>query len=62
MANDVSAWLAHAVADAKVRKLPELEPLLESLSASLQALREADTEFGHPAIPPDPPSPNPDSQ
>ena len=57
MAADVSTWLARAVADAKARQLPELEPLLESLSKSLQALRDADTEFHHPAILPDPEPP-----
>ena len=69
MVHDVSAWLAAAVADAKARNLPGLEPLLEGLSKSLQALRDADTEFGHPAIPfdsdpeaaPQPPIPDPRS-
>lgn len=51
MAHDVSAWLAGAVADARARKLPALEPLLESLAKSLQALRDADAEFRHPAAP-----------
>ena len=60
MSNQVSAWLAGAVADAKVRNLPELEPLLESLSKSLQGLRDADAEFGHPATP-DPRTPSPDA-
>jgi hypothetical protein len=59
MANDVSAWLAGAVADAKARHLTELEPLLESLSKSLQALRDADREFHHPALLSDPDSPIP---
>lgn len=58
MSHDVSAWLAHAVADARARNLPELEPLLESLSKSVQALRDADAEFGHPAILTNPRSPN----
>ena len=49
MSPAVSAWLARAVADARARNLPELEPLLESLARSLQALRDADSEFGHPA-------------
>ena len=49
MSPAVSAWLARAVADAKARNLPQLEPLLESLAKSLQALRDADAEFGHPA-------------
>ena len=51
MRHDVSAWLASAIADARTRGLPELEPLLETLAKSLQALRDADTEFGHPAAP-----------
>lgn len=59
MPNEISAWLARAVADAKARKLPELEPLLESLSKSLQGLRDADVEFGHPATP-DSRTPGPD--
>lgn len=59
MSNEVSAWLARAVADAKARNLPELEPLLESLAKSLQGLRDADAEFGHPATP-DPQTPSPD--
>jgi hypothetical protein len=49
MSRDVSAWLARAVADAESRGLPELKPLLETLSRSLQALRDADREFHHPA-------------
>jgi hypothetical protein len=49
MSPDATAWLARAVADAKARQLPQLEPLLESLAQSLQALREADAEFAHPA-------------
>ena len=51
MAPEVSAWLARAVADAESRGLPELKPLLETLAKSLQALRDADAEFGHPAAP-----------
>ena len=49
MSPAVSAWLARAVADAKARHLPELEPLLQTLARSLQALRAADAEFDHPA-------------
>ena len=49
MSPEVSAWLARAVADAESRGLPELKPLLENLSRSLQALRDADDEFQHPA-------------
>jgi len=46
---DVAAWLARATADADARGLPQLRPLLESLARSMQALRDADGEFGHPA-------------
>ena len=49
MSPEVSARLASAVADAESRGLPELKPLLETLSRSLQALRDADREFRHPA-------------
>jgi hypothetical protein len=44
---DVPAWLAHAVDDADTRGLPALKPLLETLARSIQALRDADAEFGH---------------
>lgn len=50
MSAEVSAWLARAVADADTRNLPELRPLLEALSRSLEALRAADAEFRHPAL------------
>ena len=50
MPHDVSSWLAAAIADAESRGLPQLKPLLETLSRSLQALRNADAEFAHPAI------------
>jgi hypothetical protein len=62
MSPAVTAWLARAVADAKARDLPQLEPLLEALARSLQALRDADSEFVHPALPsadPQPPIPDP---
>jgi hypothetical protein len=49
---DVANWLARACADAESRGLPELKPLLETLARSTQALRDADAEFGHPALPP----------
>lgn len=49
MRGDVSAWLAAAIADARARGLPELEPLLEALARSLHSLRDADAQFGHPA-------------
>ncbi|HTM24059.1 MAG TPA: hypothetical protein VL225_02635 [Vicinamibacterales bacterium] len=45
---DAPAWLAHAIADADARGLPALKPLLEALARSMQALRDADAEFGHP--------------
>ena len=47
---DVAHWLAHAIADAEARGLPELKPLLETLARSTQALRDADGEFRHPAV------------
>jgi hypothetical protein len=50
MSAAVSAWLARSIADAEARGLPELKPLLETLARSLQALRDADVEFGHPAL------------
>ena len=59
-ADDLSAWLAGAVADARARDLPALEPLLETLAKSLRALREADAEFGHPTIAPAPGAPRPE--
>jgi hypothetical protein len=39
---ELEAWLASAVADARRRGLPELEPLLRSLAASTSTLRSAD--------------------
>jgi len=50
MRRDVAAWLAAAIADAESRGLPELKPLLETLARSTEALRDADEEFGHPAL------------
>ena len=50
MPDPIQAWLANATADADARGLPALQPLLETLARSLQALRDADTEFGHPAL------------
>jgi hypothetical protein len=41
----VEAWLAAAIADAKRRGLPELEPLLEGLARSMASLREADARL-----------------
>ena len=61
MSPAVSAWLARAVADAKARDLPDLVPLLESLAKSLQGLRDADEEFGHPAVTPSDPGPDADN-
>jgi hypothetical protein len=49
----VDAWLTAACADAERRGMPELKPLLESLAKSMQALRDADQAFGHPAAPPE---------
>jgi hypothetical protein len=58
MSPEVVSWLTRAVADAEARGLPELKPLLETLAKSLQALRDADAEFAHPAAPdPDDESP-----
>ena len=51
MSPDVASWLAAAIADAESRGLPGLKPLLETLAKSLQALRDADPDFGHPATP-----------
>lgn len=48
---DVKNWLARACEDAERRGLPELKPLLETLAASTQALRDADGSFAHPAVP-----------
>ena len=39
---DIEDWLAAAVADARRRGLPELQPLLEMLARSTTALRRAD--------------------
>ena len=50
---DVRHWLARVSADAEARGLPELKPLLETLARSTQALRDADAELGHPAVPVD---------
>jgi hypothetical protein len=50
MSPAVAAWLARSIADAEARGLTELKPLLESLARSLQALRDADGAFGHPAL------------
>jgi hypothetical protein len=50
MRPDVADWLARAVADAEARGLTALKPLLEMVARSTAALRDADAEFGHPAI------------
>jgi hypothetical protein len=50
MSASVQAWLGRSIADAEARGLPELKPLLETLARSLQALRDGDEEFGHPAL------------
>lgn len=38
----IARWLAAAEADADLRGLPELKPLLQGLAASTSALRAAD--------------------
>ncbi len=38
----IATWLAEAVADARRRGLPDLEPLLESLARATEAIRKAD--------------------
>ena len=50
MRADVAAWLERAVADAEARGLTDLKPLLEMVARSTAALRDADAEFGHPAL------------
>jgi hypothetical protein len=47
---DVPDWLRLACENADARGLPALKPLLETLAKSTQALRDADVEFGHPAL------------
>jgi hypothetical protein len=59
---DVEHWLAYASADAEARGLPELKPLLETLARSTQALRDADAEFGHPAMAEEPADADDDTQ
>ena len=39
---DIQTWLDAAIADAKRRGIPELEPLLRALAKSTEALRRAD--------------------
>ncbi|HEX5474513.1 MAG TPA: hypothetical protein VFX12_07635 [Vicinamibacterales bacterium] len=46
---DVATWLAQASADASARGLEPLRPLLQALARSMQALRDADAAFRHPA-------------
>lgn len=48
---DIPSWLRHASEDADSRGLPALKALLETLARSTQALRDADAEFAHPALP-----------
>lgn len=50
---DIRDWLDRVSADAEARGLAELKPLLQTLARSTQALRDADAEFEHPAMPPD---------
>jgi hypothetical protein len=47
----IEAWLAAAIDDARRRGLPELQPLLEGLARSTQALREADERLRRRAEP-----------
>jgi hypothetical protein len=39
---DLEAWLSAAIADARRRGIPDLEPLLRTLARSTAALRAAD--------------------
>ena len=39
---EIQSWLDAAIADAKRRGLPELEPMLRALATSTAALRSAD--------------------
>jgi hypothetical protein len=39
---DIDAWLKAAVADARRRGLPELEPFLEALAKATETLRATD--------------------
>jgi hypothetical protein len=59
---DVANWLARVSADAEARGLPELKPLLETLGRSTQALRDADADFGHPAVLPSHPADDDDAR
>lgn len=56
---DVRAWLEAAVAEAKRRGLPDLAPMLETLAASTDALREADERHRQRAAPEGPRDPQP---
>jgi hypothetical protein len=47
----IEAWLEAAIADARRRGLPELQPLLEGLARSTQVLREADERLRRRAEP-----------
>lgn len=42
LSDRVAAWLAEAVADARRRGLPDLEPPLESLARATETIRKAD--------------------
>jgi hypothetical protein len=39
---NIDAWLQAAIADARARGLPALEPLLAALAAAVRELRAAD--------------------
>ena len=41
---DLDSWLAAAIADARRRGLPELEPLLKSLAEMTRTLRAAESD------------------
>lgn len=48
---NVQDWLDRVCAEAEARGLEALRPLLQTLARSTQALRDADAEFAHPAVP-----------
>lgn len=60
LSDRVASWLADAVADARRRGLPDLEPLLESLARATETIRKADwnDEAARPDSPAARPSPD----
>lgn len=46
----VGEWLERAVADARLRGLPELEPMLRGLARSTIQLRRADWNLNVPGV------------